>query len=49
MHDTAVFVDEHNNQYHFRVDGHSVRIYAECYESALKKLQAIYPNMKGTR
>lgn len=38
----AILVDEHNNTYHFRVDGRSVYIYAECYESAVKKLKSLY-------
>lgn len=45
MHDKAILVDEKNNQYHFRVDGHSVHIYADCYESAVKKLKKIFPNV----
>ena len=40
----AIFVDDKNNQYHFRVDGHSVHLYAECYGSAVKKLKNIYGN-----
>ena len=40
----VTFVDESNNQYHFRVDGHSVRLYADCYEKAVQKLKAIYGN-----
>jgi len=40
----ATLIDEHNNTYHFRVDSCSVYIYAECYESAIKKLKTLYGN-----
>lgn len=42
MQHEAIYIDEHNNQYHFRVDGHSVRLYAECYNSAIIKLKSLY-------
>ena len=42
MEHEVIFIDEQNNQYHFRVDGHSVHIYAECYNSAIRKLKLIY-------
>lgn len=40
----AIYIDDTGTQWHFRVDGHSVRIYADCYASAIKKLKAIYGN-----
>lgn len=40
----ATLIDEHNNTYHFRVNSCSVYIYAECYESAIKKLKTLYGN-----
>jgi hypothetical protein len=38
----VLFIDEHNNQYHFNVNGCSVKIYADCYNSAVKKLKMLY-------
>jgi hypothetical protein len=38
----AIFIDDKNNQYEFRVDGNTVILYAECYSSAVKKLKDIY-------
>ena len=43
----AIYIDESNNRWQFRIDGRTVFIYAECYESALKKLKEVYPNLKG--
>jgi hypothetical protein len=38
----AIFIDEKNNVYHFRVDGNSVYIYANCYQTAEDRLKEAY-------
>jgi hypothetical protein len=36
------FIEDRNNMFLFKVDGQALRIYAECYMSACKKLQSKY-------
>lgn len=38
----AIYIDESNNRWKFRIDGRTIFIYAECYVSAIKKLESIY-------
>jgi hypothetical protein len=38
----AIYIDDNNNMYRFRVDGATVFVYAECYLSAIHKLESLY-------
>lgn len=42
MQHEAIYINDTGNQWHFRVDGRSVHIYADCYASAINKLKLIY-------
>lgn len=37
----TIFVDENNNKYKFSMGGEIITIYAECYISAVRKLENI--------
>lgn len=40
----AIFIEDNNNRYQFRIDGISVFIYANCYNTAVQRLKDQYEN-----